>query len=119
MYLKPTKNGNKAKGQPAGTKSEKNFKPCINRPNIVTPLRIEAYMDSSHVDHLLITNLLNLYANKTKIMMKTKDRITYNPIFAKEMCILSIKDASKYKKSIISNWLKGFNIVLNIYISYE
>ena len=35
--------------------------------------------------------------------MKTKDRITYNPIFAKEMCILSIKDASKYKKSIISN----------------
>ena len=27
--------------------------------------------------------------------MKTKDRITYNPIFGKEMYILSIKDASK------------------------
>ena len=76
-------------------------------------------MDSLYMDHLLLTNLLNLYANKAKIMMKTKNRITQNPNFAKEMCILSIKDASKYKKSIISNWLKGFNIVLNIYISYE
>ena len=43
--------------------------------------------------------------------MKTKDRIKYNPIFANEMCILSIKDASKYKKSIISNW---FNKAIRI-----
>ena len=93
MYLKPTKIGNKAKGQPLGTKADKNFKPCINRP-----LRIRAYMDSLDMDHLLLTNLFNLY--EAKIMMKTKNRIT---IFAKEMCILSIKDASKYKKSINTN----------------
>ena len=98
MHLQPTKNGNKAKGQPEGTKTEKNFKPCINRP-----LRIRAYMDSLDMDQLLLTNQLNLYANKDKIIMKTKDRIKYNPIFANEMCILSIKDATKDQKSIISN----------------
>ena len=31
----PTNKGNKAKGQPDGTKSEKNFKPCFLNPNIV------------------------------------------------------------------------------------
>ena len=76
-------------------------------------------MDSWDMDHLLITNLLNLYENKAKIMMKTKDRITYNPIFGKEMWILSIKDATKDQKSKISNWLSGFKIMLYIYISYE
>ena len=49
------------------------------------------------MDQLLLTNLLKLEVNITKIMMKTKDRITYNPIFGKEMCILSIKDATKQK----------------------
>ena len=98
MHIQPTKNGNKAKGQPYGTKTENNFKPCINRP-----LRIRAYMDSLDMDHLLFTNQLKFLINIAKFIMKTKDRITYNPIFAKEMCILSIKDASKYKKSIISN----------------
>ena len=34
-------------------------------------------MDSLSMDHLLLTNLLNLYANKAKIMMKTKNRIKY------------------------------------------
>ena len=34
-------------------------------------------MDSLGMDHLLLTNLLNLYANKAKIMMKTKNRIKY------------------------------------------
>ena len=53
------------------------------------------------MDQLLLTNLLKLEVNIAKIMMKTKDRITYNPIFAKEMCILSIKDATKQKNSII------------------
>ena len=80
MYLKPTKNGNKATGQPEGTKTDKNFKPCINRP-----LRIRAYMDSLHMDHLLLTNQFKFSINIVKIIMKTKDRITYNPIFAKEM----------------------------------
>ena len=32
-----TKKGNKAKGQPAGTNKEKNFKPCLINPNIVEP----------------------------------------------------------------------------------
>ena len=116
MYLKPTKNGNKAKAQPDGTKTEKkdNFKPCINRP-----FRIRAYMDSLHRDHLLFTNQLKFSINIVKIIMKTKDIIKYNPIFAHEMCILSIKDATKDKKSIISNWLSGFKIMLYICISYE
>ena len=101
MYLKPTKNGNKAKGKPLGIKAENNFKPCINRP-----LRITAYMYSLDMDHLLLTNLFNLY--EAKIMMKTKNRIT---IFAKEMCILSIKDASKYKKAINKNWVNWYIFV--------
>ena len=36
----PTNKGNKAKGQPLGTNSEKNFKPCLFRPNIVAPITI-------------------------------------------------------------------------------
>ena len=58
-------------------------------------------MDSSHVYHLLITNLLKFEINIVKIIMKTNNRITYNPNFGKKMWILSIKDASKQKKSII------------------
>ena len=50
--------------------------------------------------------------------MKTKDIIRYNTIFGKEMWILSIKDASKQKKSIISNWLSGFKIMLYICMYY-
>ena len=60
-------------------------------------------MDSLNMDKLLLTNQFKFSKNILKIIMKTKDRITYNPIFAKEMCILSIKDATKDKKSIISN----------------
>ena len=36
----PTNKGNKPKGQPAGTKSEKNFNPCVLNPNIVLPITI-------------------------------------------------------------------------------
>ena len=36
----PTNKGNKAKGQPLGTKSEKNFKPCFTKDNIVAPITI-------------------------------------------------------------------------------
>ena len=50
-------------------KSEKNFKktegPCVNRP-----FRIRAYMDSSDVDQLLLTNLFKFEVNIFKIMMK-------------------------------------------------
>ena len=63
------------------------------------------------MNHLLLTNQFKFSINIVKIIMKIKDRITYNSIFAKEMCILSIKDASKYKKSIISNW---FNKAIRI-----
>ena len=35
-----TNNGNKAKGQPAGTNKEKNTKPCFWNPNIVAPKTI-------------------------------------------------------------------------------
>ena len=36
----PTNKGNNAIGQPAGTKMEKNLKPCVYRPNIVAPKTI-------------------------------------------------------------------------------
>lgn len=32
-----TSNGNKPRGQPAGTNNEKNLKPCFWKPNIVAP----------------------------------------------------------------------------------
>jgi len=32
-----TSNGNKPRGQPAGTNKEKNLKPCFMKPNIVAP----------------------------------------------------------------------------------
>ncbi len=35
-----TNKGNKANGQPAGTNSEKNSKPCFWNPNIVAPKTI-------------------------------------------------------------------------------
>jgi hypothetical protein len=35
-----TNKGSKAKGQPAGTKREKNTKPCFWNPNIVAPKTI-------------------------------------------------------------------------------
>ena len=35
-----TNKGNSAKGQPAGTKREKNTKPCFWNPNIVAPKTI-------------------------------------------------------------------------------
>jgi hypothetical protein len=35
-----TKAGSNARGHPAGTKNEKNFKLCILNPNIVTPRTI-------------------------------------------------------------------------------
>ena len=94
-------------------KIDNNFKPCVHRPFL-----IRAYMDYWDMYQLLLTNQCKFSINIVKIIIKTKDRITYNTIFAKEMCILSIKDASKYKKSIISNWLSEFKIMLYICISY-
>ena len=35
-----TNKGNKANGQPAGTKREKNTKPCFRNPKIVAPKTI-------------------------------------------------------------------------------
>jgi hypothetical protein len=35
-----TNKGNKANGQPEGTKREKNTKPCSTNPNIVAPITI-------------------------------------------------------------------------------
>ena len=35
-----TNKGSKAKGQPAGTKREKNIRPCFRNPNIVAPKTI-------------------------------------------------------------------------------
>ncbi len=74
-----TNKGSKAKGQPAGTKREKNAQPCFWNPNIVAPKTIvklkekvntkwlvEAKLYGQHsksyrltmVDYILITQLL-------------------------------------------------------------
>ena len=66
-WVLTTKNGNKAKEQPLGTKPEKNFKSCVNRPFI-----IRAYMDSLDMDKLLLTNQLKFSINIVKIIIKTK-----------------------------------------------
>ena len=42
-----TSKGNNAKGQPAGTKIAKNFKPLFKSPKIVTPNTIEKLRDST------------------------------------------------------------------------
>ena len=57
-------------------KRENNLKPCVHRP-----FRIRAYMDSLDMDQLLLSNLFKFSINIVKIIMKIKDRITYNPIF--------------------------------------
>ena len=76
MHLQPTKNGNKTNGQPGEKKSDKNLKPCVHKL-----FRIRAYMDSLDIDQLLLINQFKFSINIVKIIMKTKDRITYNPIF--------------------------------------
>ena len=68
-------------------------------------------MDSLHMDQLLLINQFKFSINILKIIMKTKEIITYNSIFGKEMCILSIKDASKYKKAINTNWVNWYILV--------
>ena len=37
--------GNKPKGQPEGTNKEKNFKACIQNPNIVAPIIMVKLID--------------------------------------------------------------------------
>jgi hypothetical protein len=42
-----TSNGSKARGVPEGTKSEKNFNPCVVNPNIVDPNTTEKLRDKA------------------------------------------------------------------------
>jgi hypothetical protein len=75
----PTNKGNKAKGQPAGTKREKNFNPCLFRPKIVLPNTIVKLKENVNTKWLVdaklygiipIKLLINIYINKLKIKGK-------------------------------------------------
>ena len=49
-------------------------------------------MDSLDMDQLLLTDQFKFSINILKIITKTKERITYNPIFAKKCvyCLLKM-----------------------------
>lgn len=52
-----TSNGNKAKGQPAGTNSEKNSSPCFWNPNIVAPNTIVKLSEKVNTKWLVVAKL--------------------------------------------------------------
>ena len=52
-----TSNGNKAKGHPAGTNKEKNFKPCLLKPKIVAPKTIVKLSENVNMKWLVEAKL--------------------------------------------------------------
>jgi len=56
-----TSKGNKAKGQPVGTKSEKNFNPCLLKPNIVAPNTIVKLKKNVVLKWLVAANYMVSY----------------------------------------------------------
>jgi hypothetical protein len=44
-----TSKGNSPKGQPDGTKNEKNFRECIEKPNIVAPITIVKLIEKVNI----------------------------------------------------------------------
>lgn len=52
-----TSNGNKAKGQPAGTNKEKKFKPCLLNPKIVAPKTIVKLSENVNMKWLVEAKL--------------------------------------------------------------
>jgi hypothetical protein len=68
-----TNKGNKGKGQPAGTNKEKNFKPCLENPNIVAPntivklrakVKAKCPVDAKLYGTIPIRLLINMKTNK-------------------------------------------------------
>lgn len=63
-----TNKGNKAKGQPEGTNNEKNFNPCLWKPNIVAPKTTVKLIENVNIKwdvdaKLYGTNPIKLFTN--------------------------------------------------------
>ena len=68
-----TSNGNKAKGQPAGTNKEKNFKPCLLNPKIVAPKTIVKLSENVNIKWLVLAKLYGIIPSKLLNKMKTNN----------------------------------------------
>ena len=65
-----TNRGNRASGHPAGTNREKNFKPCVENPNIVDPNTITKLSDNVRIKCDVVAKLYG--TNPIKLLTKIK-----------------------------------------------
>ena len=70
-----TNKGNKGNGQPAGTRREKNFKPCVENPNIVDPNTITKLSDNVRIKCDVVAKLYG--TNPIKLLTKINTNNTY------------------------------------------
>ena len=74
-----TSKGNRAIGVPAGTKREKNFKPCLLKPSIVAPITIVKLREKVKMNWLVVAKLygtkpIELLVNIKRNKVKTKGK---------------------------------------------
>lgn len=68
-----TSNGNSAKGQPAGTKREKNLSPCLLKPKIVAPKTIVKLSENVNIKWLVEAKLYGTIPIKLFTKIKTNN----------------------------------------------
>ena len=64
-----TNKGKKAKGQPAGTKREKNAQPCFWNPNIVAPKTIVKLKENVNTKWLVEAKLYGQHSKSYRLTM--------------------------------------------------
>ena len=64
-----TNKGSKAKGQPAGTKREKNAQPCSWNPNIVAPKTIVKLKENVNTKWLVEAKLYGQHSKSYRLTM--------------------------------------------------
>ena len=64
-----TNKGSKAKGQPAGTKREKNAQPCFWNPNIVAPKTIVKLKEKVNTKWLVEAKLYGQHSKSYRLTM--------------------------------------------------
>jgi hypothetical protein len=64
-----TNKGSKAKGQPAGTKREKNAQPCFWNPNIVAPKTIVKLKENVNTKWLVEAKLYGQHSKSYRLTM--------------------------------------------------
>ena len=64
-----TDKGSKAKGQPAGTKREKNAQPCFWNPNIVAPKTIVKLKENVNTKWLVEAKLYGQHSKSYRLTM--------------------------------------------------